>query len=268
MGSKAILGLLILVAGCYRPAAPRSASHVELDVPPTSSYEVPATATEFVYMVAGPPRSPLRLTYRVQGPHRMQGRMEVIAAPQARRHQSWSLSFPLPDGTTQTIEGVAVQTPDVEWSRTGTETPIARPTPLGPMSRAYASLPAELRALVAYHAHRWRDELERGRSEHPGPTRAYLGIPCLHSKVADHDLCVWEAPSLVLHYQSDIFDIEVERIEEDANVSDALFEVPKSARFVNDAPTPDDGMSQVVAIAGGDYAELARALRPTPRLPL
>jgi len=253
------LGLGLATAACSARAFDPHAAAAEITPTEPTRFSVPSTADAFVEQLLPSPAGGVRLVYDVHGPLGLHGSMEMLAWPGNYRHQRWSLRNAEGEAP---FEGTWVQTPRVQWSRSGNNPPTMVPQPLGAIADAYAALPAEVRALVAYHVGQWHAQVELGREKHPGETATYAGQSCLRNRVASHEVCVWEDPALVLAYRSEAFRVEVRSLEPAPAFDLELFEVPEGAQIPADAPRTGDPRATALALARGDFAAISSLFRP------
>ena len=227
---------------------------------------VPDTREGFLAVLAPLPSDAVRVTYDVAGPGGLSGELEILLLPGGRRREAWLLELPLPDGATHRIESSAVQTEDYAWVGTGGDLEIER-SPLGALADAYLGLPQSERRAVVESLDSFRLRIASARKNVASPDREILGVPCLATRLAAQDLCVWEETGLPLDYRGNAFSLRAREIVIDAPVPDDAFEV--SAEVKREAPGPDmDPHESLRRLARQDYAELGPLLHPGLRLPL
>jgi hypothetical protein len=232
---------------------------------------VPADREGFLAELAALPFDSVIVVYDVEGPAGLQGTLEVLARPGGYRRENWRLELPLsladPEPVVETIEGSMVQTPEVIWTEGIDGSPVRRPSPLGPLARAFTRLPQSERERVIHNLRDWRAELAAGRAEHPGEVHEVLGKPCLQSTVAGHALCVWEEAGLPLTYTGGPFSVVAKHIEHDVELGREAFTVPEGGQVPTDAPAAFDPDAALSAVAQGDLAVLLPLLQPALRIP-
>ena len=88
------------------------------------------------------------------------------------------------------------------------------------------------------------------------------GQSCLETRVAGHDLCIWEETGLPLRYQGLTFSVVAREITVDAPVHAGTFALPPGGKRATDDEAVFDPAQSVERLAKGNVAELARLLQP------
>ncbi|MEM6995613.1 MAG: hypothetical protein AAF721_34195, partial [Myxococcota bacterium] len=247
-------------------AAPTSDLGLLATASASTAARLPQTRTEFLDVVAPLPFDAVRVQYEVSGPGGLAGTLEILLKAGGERRESWMLQLPLAEGEVRTIAASAVQTADFVWAGTGDTLEVDR-APLGALADAYLALPSDERRRVIESLAAFRTRVDVARTDAPGTGREILDVPCLATRLAAQELCVWEATGLPLDYRGNAFVMRATAIETDATVPDGAFEVP--AEVERNAPGPDlDPAESLARLAREDYAELGPLLHPGLRLPL
>lgn|GEM_PF-1619676 len=246
--------------------APESDLSLFASSTPAGELVVPGSREGFLHVLAPMPSDGLTVSYVVSGPAGLNGSLEILVAPGGRRREVWSLELPMPDGESRWIEESATQTEDYIWTGSGDGLEVQR-APLGAIADAYLRLPHAERKQVVESLDAFRRRIVDARVEHPGPRREVLGVPCLATRLAAQELCVWEQTGLPLEYRGNAFSLELQSIDEHAEVPAHAFAVPAAVEQA--APSVDlDPAESLDRLARRDYAELGPLLHPGLRLPL
>jgi len=226
----------------------------------------PDTREGFLAVLAPLPSDAVRVTYDVEGPGGLSGELEILLLAGGRRREAWVLELPLRDGATHRIESSAVQTEDYAWVGSGGDLEIER-SPLGALADAYLGLPQSERRVIVDSLDSFRSRIASARKSVAAPDREILGVPCLSTRLAAQDLCVWEETGLPLDYRGNAFSLRAREVVMDAPIPPDAFLV--SAEVKREAPGPDlDPHESLRRLARQDYAELGPLLHPGLRLPL
>lgn len=262
-----LLAVAVGMTACEaEPEAPASDLSLFASSTPAGELVVPGSREGFLHVLAPMPSEGLAVSYVVSGPAGLSGSLEILVAPGGRRREAWSLELPMPDGESYWIEESAVQTEDYVWTGSGDGLEVQR-APLGAIADAYLRLPHAERKRVVESLDAFRRRIVDARVEHPGPQREVLGVPCLATRLAAQELCVWEETGLPLEYRGNAFSLELQSIDEQADVPEEAFAVPKAVERA--APSVDlDPEQSLRRLARRDYAELGPLLHAGLRLPL
>ena len=248
--SRAVSLGVLLALSCGQPSE-RSPSH---GVQRSERTVAPTTREGFLAAIAPLPFDALVVVYDVHGPGGLHGTLEVLARPGGYRRHNWRLHLPIGHEDPVEIEGSAVLGPDAQWTEDGDVVQDLVPRPLGALAEAYVAASPELRRAVMEAVQGWRAELARGRETHPGSTQSVLGIECLHTRVAAHDVCIWEETGLALRYEGAGFTMEARHIDTEPELGARAFSPPV------DVPSGQvDGAGALRSLAAGDVTILALA---------
>ncbi|MBL4684149.1 MAG: hypothetical protein JKY37_06145 [Nannocystaceae bacterium] len=267
MGRILSLALVSMTLACAsEPAAVVSDLALLATATSSAAERLPQTREEFLRTLSPLPFDAVRVTYAVQGPGGLAGTLEILLASGGRRRESWTLALPLPGGDVRTIAASAVQTADYIWTGTGEFLEVDR-APLGALADAYLKLPEDERRRVVESLDAFRSRVSWARVDAPGPGREVLGMPCLETRLAAQELCIWEATGLPLDYRGNAFAMQATTIETDARIPEGAFSAPMDVQ--RNAPAPDlDPAESLSRLARQDYGELGPLLHPGLRLPL
>jgi hypothetical protein len=255
--------VVALLAGCGQVPATAPADFSDLTASPAAEkLDAPTTRETFLAELAPLPHDAVRIEYDVTGPGGMVGTLDLLAAPGGRRRESWSLTLARAHADPIAIKGGAVQTADRAWTDAVDGAAVVRRVPLGPIADAYLRLPDLARVKVMASLRRYHAELAAARATHRGERETVNGQSCLLTRVAGHDLCIWEETGLPLRYQGMTFTILARAITLDGDVDAAAFALPPGGTRAADDDTVFDAASSLERLAEGDAAELGRILQP------
>lgn len=262
-----MLSLLANVAACdLDPAPPTSDLSLLATASTIAAPPLPRTRAEFLAVMAPLPFAAVHIEYDVHGPGGLLGTLEVLVAPGGLRREHWSIELPVPDNKVRMIESSAVQTPDVAWAGQGDSLGVES-APLGALADAYLKLEPDLQQRVVDSLRRFRQRVAAARAQTPGPSRAVLGVPCLQTRLAAQELCIWEETGLPLETKGNAFGLTARRIDTDPEVGDDAFDVPAAVRRRAE-PVAVDAAASLARLADEDYADLGPLLHPGLRLPV
>ncbi len=233
------------------------------------------SAEQFLAELAPLPSPALVVVYRMEGPSGLRGTLEVMARPGGFRRENWTVQVPTGEAAGSTlaeVRGTAIQTPARAW--TGLEGTAGRvfDAPIAGLGDAYLALPADRRAAVVDRLREWQDGLRRAREEHPGRLDVVAGQPCLQTRIAGQNLCVWEEAGLPLRYSGSEFSLVATHIDLDPGLSPNAFLLPPEAAEAEVCPTDGrfrlEPSATLQLVAEGELAPLAAVLSPGIRLPI
>ncbi len=233
------------------------------------------SAEQFLGELAPLPAPSLLVVYRMEGPSGLRGTLEVMARPGGFRRENWTVQVPTGDAAGSTlaeVRGTTIQTPARAWTALEGTPGRVFDAPLAGLADAYLMLPADRRAAVVDRLREWHDGLRRAREEHPGRLDVVAGQPCLQTRLAGQNLCVWEEAGLPLRYQGAEFSLVATHIDLEPGLSPNAFRLPPEAADAQACPTGErfrlDPMATLQSVAEGELALLAAVLSPGIRLPM
>lgn len=253
------LGLLVVsLLGC--PGKQADPGEVEGAGKPTVSAESkrPDDEASVLAELAPMPDGPVELRYRITGPGGLVGELVVLQKPGGWRSERWTMTTG--EGQLE-VSGRTIATPRVLWSATGEQPGEQSEARLGALADAWLALPVERQDAALTHLRAWRAELAKSRLEAPGEVETIQGIGCVKMRIAAQNLCLWEAPGLLMRYEGAAFELLVTSVTRNPSVPDGEFELPAQAKDAKRVPVePIDAKALIEGLADGKVGPLATEL--------
>ncbi len=208
----------------------------------------------------------IEIHYAVTGPA-LEGEMTILVGAGGRKRERWELRTTGANAALRSA-GLAIVNHEQIWHGGEGAPGELRPNQLGALARAWAALDAERREAVVTAIREWQAKLAERRAEVPGDRGEVLGVPCLQTRVAAQNLCMWEEVGLFLRYEGSAFTIEATEINRKPSVAADAFALPpeaSGAALVEVAPV--DFRAALDKAAAGEFAELFLLVSQTRALP-
>lgn len=238
--------------------------------PPTSKRPIPNDAAAFLARLAPVPEGAVRIRYTLRGPGGSEGELDVVMRSGLQRAERWSLRMPKPGAESLTVGGASTMTPAHMWAGERGAPGERYPLPFEAIAERYVQADAAQRAGWIAQIDAWHAALAGARRDAPGDRDEVAGISCLKMQMAGQDLCLWEETGLPLRHRGAAFELEAQRVEVGAALSDADFEAPPAAaqaKTVAAPATPVNAENFFELLERQDSAALSLVLTPGLRLP-
>jgi hypothetical protein len=139
---------------------------------------------------------------------------------------------------------------------------------LGALARAYLQLPQDARAPVVESIRAWHRMLAEQRAKDDSATAEVLGVPCLQTRIAAQNVCMWEETGLLLRYEGSAFRLEATHIDRAPKLDPDTFALPPEAKSATPITTAEQDYAQILQdIAGGSYGSVSALLFAGDALP-
>ncbi|HVI00223.1 MAG TPA: hypothetical protein VM869_16010 [Enhygromyxa sp.] len=236
--------------------------------PAPAAAPLPTSEAEFLAELMPLPgdAEAIEITYAVAGPA-LEGEMTILIREGGHKREQWELRTIGGEATLRSA-GLAIVNPDQIWSAPEGQPGELRTNLLGALARAWSGLDEAKRAAVAKAVRDWHALLDKRRAEVPGDRGQILGVPCLQTRIAAQNLCMWEEVGLFLRYEGSAFTIEATQIDRAPEVSADAFVLPPESRDATRAePESIDFRAALDEAATGNFAELFLLVSRTQALP-
>jgi hypothetical protein len=208
----------------------------------------------------------IEISYAVTGPA-LEGEMTILITEGGNKRERWELRT-TGANTQLRSAGLGIVNAEQIWHAPEGQPGELRQNQLAALARTWSALPDAKRAAVVTAIRDWQTMLDGRRAEVPGDQGEILGVPCLQTRIAAQNLCMWEAVGLFLRYEGAAFTIEATQINRAPEVAKDAFELPPEAASATkiEAPTIDFAAALEHA-AEGNFAELFLLVSQTRALP-
>lgn len=265
MKRAGILLALVLASGCKGNDAPQSDGTTEQQPQPLA---MPTTDAAFLAELAPLPdgAEAIEVRYRISGSG-LGGEMVVIVGAGGKRHEHWQLHAGVGETELRTA-GSRIVDADHMWTAIDGKPGQLRVNHLGALARAWLALDEAARAKVVESIRTWHRMLAEQRAADPGTRGEVLGVPCLQTRIAAQNVCMWEEAGLLLRYEGSAFTIEATQIDRAPKLDAQTFALPAEAKTATaDAGTPPNFEQVLAEIADGSYGSVSALVLANEALP-
>jgi hypothetical protein len=262
-----VLAISVAFAGCKSESREKTGTAGEV-APAPATAPLPQTTPEFLAELMPLPggAEALEITYAIAGPA-LEGEMTILIREGGFKREQWELRTIGGEPPLRSA-GLAIVNPDQIWSAPEGQPGELQSNLLGPLARAWAGLDEEKRAAVGKAVRDWHALLAKRRAEVPGDQGQILGVPCLQTRIAAQNLCMWEEVGVFLRYEGSAFTIEATQIDRAPEISNEAFVLPPESRdAARVEPESIDFNAALDEAANGDFAELFLLVSRTRALP-
>ena len=265
--SSSVLLLGIVLLSCKSEPREQSGTGIE-PTPAPASAPLPTNEAAFLAELMPLPgdAEAIEISYAVAGPA-LEGEMTILIREGGYKREQWELRTIGGEATLRSA-GLTIVNPDQIWSAPEGQPGELRTNLLGALARAWAALDEEKRSAVAKAVRDWHALLDKRRAEVPGDRGQILGVPCLQTRIAAQNLCMWEEVGLFLRYEGSAFTIEATQIDRAPEVPADAFVLPPASRdAARVEPETIDFEAALDEAAMGNFAELFLLVSRTQALP-
>lgn len=267
MNHKVVLLLACLLLSCKTESREQAGKHTE-PTPALAAAPLPTTEAEFLAELMPLPgdAEAIEISYAIAGPA-LEGEMTILIREGGYKRERWELRTIGGEATLRSA-GLTIVNPDQIWSAPEGQPGELRTNLLGALARAWVALDEAKRTAVAEAVRDWHALLDKRRAEVPGDRGQILGVPCLQTRVAAQNLCMWEEVGLFLRYEGSAFTIEATQIDRAPELSPDTFVLPPESRDATRVQLETIDFQAVLdEAATGNFAELFLLVSRTQALP-
>ena len=264
--SRVVLGVVlgVSVASCKTERADR----VDAQPAKPAAAPLPTTEAEFLAELIPLPGdvAGIEIQYAVTGPA-LEGELTILIGRGGQKREQWELRTTGANAPLRSA-GLAIVNADSIWHGPEGQPGERQQNQLGALARAWLALDEPTREAVVTAIRDWRTKLERRRAEVPGDQAEVLGVPCLQTRIAAQNLCMWEDVGVFLRYEGSAFNIEATQINRRSQLpSDAFTLPPEASGAAVVEVEPIDFAAALDRAAVGNFAELLLLVSQTRALP-
>lgn len=261
----AALSCLVLACKTDERAPSKDGQQVEVEREPAP---LPTNEAEFLAELVPLPdgAEAIEISYAVTGPA-LEGELTILITAGGNKRERWELRT-TGANTQLHSAGLGIVNAEQIWHGARGQAGERRQNQLGALARTWSALDESKRAAVVTALRDWHAMLDRRRAEVPGDQGEILGVPCLQTRIAAQNLCMWEAVGLFLRYEGSAFTIEATQIDRSPVIPEDAFELPPEASEASVIEvTPIDFGAALDQAASGNFAELFLLVSQTRALP-
>lgn len=253
------LALLLALGGCnlMRDQGANAEAEAAPERAPT-----PDSVEGFLAELAPLPKgaAAIEIDYEVSG-EALSGELHTTLGPGGQRRDRWQLRSKAGDEFL-TIAGTSVVSTTQLWIGSDGEPGELRPNALVELGKAYLARSPEERAKIVDSIRSWHETLAAQRERNSGQLDTVAGVPCLRTRIAAQNVCMWEQANVMLAYEGAAFSIEATQIEELAELKPKSFELPPLALRAEqvEGSGAQDFEGILDELAAGSHAKVALLL--------
>lgn len=191
--------------------------------------KIPDTVEGFLAELAPLPGAAqaVRIDYRVSGPA-LSGELHTLLAPGGLRHDRWELRTSAGDSFL-TASGTSIISATQLWTGSDGEPGELRPNTLAGLGKAYLARDEDTRAKIIASIRAWHSTLAEQRERAGGEQDEIAQTPCLRTRIAAQNVCMWEEAGVMLAFEGSAFTIEATKVDREATLETDSFALPPLA---------------------------------------